>query len=71
MVEGKGNGIVITYDEVAEWWENSDWYMSTYPPSAWFNYAEREGMGIDELRDNAEKLEDAVAELYETTDNNE
>lgn len=54
---------MITYDEVAEWWDNSEWFMSTYPPSAWFDYAEREGLDIDDIKDNPAKYEDGVAEM--------
>lgn len=54
---------MITYDEVAAWWEGSAWNMSTYPPSAWLAYCEQEGIDIDELRDNPAKIEDGVAEL--------
>jgi len=57
-----------TYDEVAEWWDNSEWSMSTYPPSAWHAYAEQEGLSIEDLTDNPAQYEDAVAELYENTD---
>lgn len=55
---------MITYDEVSEWWDNSEWNMSTYPPSAWFAYCEQEGIDIDELRDDPAQFEDGVAELY-------
>lgn len=57
---------LISYDDVAEWWENSEWNMSTYPPSAWYAYAEAEGLTLEELADNAEHLEAYVAELHET-----
>ena len=60
---------MITYDEVAEWWEGSIYDMSTYPPSAWFNYCEQEGIEIDELRENPEKFEDAVEEMHAAGDN--
>jgi len=55
---------MISYDEVADWWETSEWNMSDYPPSAWFNYCEQEGIDIEELRENPAKLEDGVAELH-------
>lgn len=55
---------MLTYDDVAEWWENSEWYMSTYPPSAWHAYAEQEGLTLEELAADAAKHEDGVAELH-------
>jgi hypothetical protein len=59
---------MITYDDVAEWWENSEWNMSTYPPSAWHDYAVQEGLSLEELSDNAEHLEAYVGELYENSE---
>jgi hypothetical protein len=55
----------ISYDDVAEWWENSDYNMSTYPPSAWHAYCVAVGIDIDGLRDDPERFEDGVAELHE------
>ena len=57
-----------TYDEVAEWWETSEWNMSTYPPSAWHAYCELHGISIAKLRSNPAALEDGVQELYSEGD---
>lgn len=58
----------ITYDEVAHWWENSEWNMSTYPPSAWFNYCESVGLSIDELQADPGAYESEVADLHSEGD---
>jgi hypothetical protein len=60
---------MITYEEVEEWWDNSEWHMSTYPPSSWLAYAEQEGLDIEELAADAAKHEAGVAELHAATDN--
>lgn len=57
-----------TYDEVVEWWEGSDWNMSDYPPSAWHNLCERDGITIEDLRANPAEYEDAVEELHSEGD---
>lgn len=55
---------MITYEEVADWWEGTIYNLSTFPPSAWFNYAEQEGLDIEDLRENADEYEDGVEELH-------
>lgn len=54
----------LTYDDVAEWWDNSEWSMSTYPPSSWFAYAEQEGLDLEDLQNDADNHESGVAELH-------
>lgn len=61
----------ITYDQVAEWWDNSEYSMSTYPPSAWLAYCEQEGIDIDELQEKPATLEAGVAELAGAGDGRE
>lgn len=64
-----GKGILVpSYEEVQQWWDNSDYYMSTYPPSAWLKYLEREGLGMSALVDNPGKIEDGVAEMVSEGD---
>lgn len=60
---------MITYDQVAEWWENSDWNMSTYPPSTWHEYCVLEGIDLDELMANPAKHEADIEELQSAGDN--
>lgn len=57
-----------TYDQVQQWWDNSEWFMSTYPPSAWHNYCVAEGISIAQLRANPAKYEDGVEELHSKGD---
>jgi hypothetical protein len=54
----------ILYVEVEEWWENSEWSMSNYPPSSWHAYCVQEGMDLDSLQHNPEEHEEGVAELH-------
>jgi hypothetical protein len=58
----------ITYDEVSQWWDNGEYYMSDYPPSAWHNYLAQEGITLDELEEDPAKFEAGVAELHEAGD---
>lgn len=60
--------MAATYDEVVEWWENSDWNMSTYPPSAWHAYCESVGLSIDDLTADPGIYESEVADLAEAGD---
>lgn len=57
----------ITYDEVAEWWENSEWYMSTYPPSTWHEFCEAQGYTLEDLQDRASEIE-AMIEAHQNED---
>lgn len=59
---------VATYDEVVEWWEGGDWNMSDYPPSAWHDYAEKEGLSIEDLTANPAQHEAGVEELHSAGD---
>jgi len=61
----------ITYDEVQQWWDDSEWFMSTYPPSAWHKYMVREGLTLEDLEDNAAKIEDGVEEMVSEGDGRE
>jgi hypothetical protein len=61
----------ISYDDVAEWWENSSWNMSTYPPSAWHKYAEREGLTLEDVIEDAVTIEAGVAEMVADDEENE
>jgi hypothetical protein len=64
-----GKGILVpTYDEVSEWWDNSDYAFSTYPPSAWHKYMEREGIGMTKLLANPAKVEEGVEEMVSDGD---
>lgn len=59
-----GKGILVpTHEEVEEWWNDSDYYMSTYPPSAWLKYMEREGIGMTKLLADPAKVEAGVEEM--------
>ena len=49
-----------TYDEVAEWWETSEWFMSTYPPSAWHKVCEAQGYSVEDLEERATEIEAEV-----------
>jgi hypothetical protein len=57
-----------TYDEVANWWDNSEYHMSTYPPSAWHAYCEKVGLSIEELTADPGAYESEVEELHEAGD---
>jgi hypothetical protein len=64
-----GKGILVpSYDEVQEWWDNSEYGFSTYPPSAWHEYMEREGIGMTQLLANPAKIQDGVEEMQEAGD---
>lgn len=60
--------MAATYDEIAEWWDNSEYSFSDYPPSAWFNYAEAEDLEIGDITSNPSEHEPGVAELHEAGD---
>lgn len=62
---------MITYDEVSEWWDNSKWNMSDYPPSAWHAYCELHGITISQLRYDPAMYEHGVGQLAEAGDGRE
>lgn len=59
---------MITYEEVAEWWEDSEWNMSTFPPSSWHAYAIAEGLTIEELTENPRAHEAGVEAIHSEDD---
>jgi len=50
----------VTYDEVSEWWDNSKWAMSTYPPSDWHAVMCLKGWDMSDLKRNPQKVEDLL-----------
>ena len=64
-----GKGILVpSYDDVQEWWDNSEYSFSTYPPSAWHAYMEREGIGMTKLLANPASVEAGVEEMQDEGD---
>jgi hypothetical protein len=53
----------VSYDEVAEWWDNSEYSFSTYPPSDWHAVMCLKEWSKERLRRNPKGVEDTISQF--------